>query len=109
MGGKIGWGIICGTRFRITPQVGAYAIMLKEGFVDGNSGSAVVEKGSCATVTAGARFMLGLTPHIGLAVTPEYMFNVAASPGYKALREVSPTIKKWSDGFNLNMYLTFYF
>ena len=109
MGGKMGWGIICGTRFRITPQVGAYAILLKEGYINSSSGHAVVEKGSCATVTAGARFMLGLTPHIGLAVTPEYMFNVAASPGYKLLRETDPTIKKWSDGFNLNMYLTFYF
>lgn len=113
MGGKIGWGIICGTRFRITPQVGAYAIMLKETKTSDtgstSEGPVVVEKGSCATVTAGARFMLGLTPHIGLAVTPEYMFNVAASPGYKLLREIDPDIKKWSDGFNLNMYLTFYF
>ncbi|MCR5820302.1 MAG: PEGA domain-containing protein [Bacteroidaceae bacterium] len=108
-GGRIGWGIICGTRFRITPQVGAYAIMLKETNLTEGSTSAVVEKGSCATVTAGIRFMLGITRHIGLAVVPEYMFHAASSPGYKLLREVSPTIKGWSEGFNTNMYLTFYF
>ena len=115
-GGRMGWGIICGTRFRITPQVGAYAVLMKEGICEGeeysqyaNYDTEVLDNPSCVSMMIAARFMLGLTPHIGLTVVPEYMFRIAESPGHKLLTPVSPIIDKWSKGFNLNMFLTFYF
>ena len=89
---------------------------MKEGICEGeeysqyaNYDTEVLDNPSCVSMMIAARFMLGLTPHIGLTVVPEYMFRIAESPGHKLLTPVSPIIDKWSKGFNLNMFLTFYF
>ena len=108
IGGKVGYGVALGSRFRITPQIGVSVLKLKE----------TMEAGASETPAGGAnvtsalvalRFSAAIVNHFAISVSPEFAFKMMESDGYKALSEVSPTIKKWSNGFNVKLGLTAFF
>ena len=98
-GGKAGYGFVLGTRFRLTPQVGAGVVSIKT-----NSFSS-----SALTASAGLRCECALLGHLGLSVTPEYTFAVSKKEVFKKLEAVSPGIKGWCSGFNARVGLYVYF
>ena len=98
-GGKAGYGFVLGTRFRLTPQVGAGVVSIKA-----NSFSS-----SALTASAGLRCECALLGHLGLSVTPEYSFAVSKKEVFKKLEAVSPGIKGWGSGFNARVGLYVYF
>ncbi len=98
-GGKFGYGIICGTRFRITPQIGAGVVTLTG---DGITTSSVVG-------LAGVRFEFLCAKWFGLHVNPEYSFSMSKQEGWKFLSNSSSSIKALSDGLHLSAGFYFNF
>lgn len=102
--GKIGYGLSVGTRFRITPQIGANYLKLEEAMQDGAS----ITPAQGANVTSalvGIRFSAIITNHFGVTLSPEYSFGISRSNGYKELEPVSSKIKNWGQGFNVKLGL----
>lgn len=100
VGGKLGYGFILGTRFRITPQVGCTYVG-----VSGNNETSVY----ALSGTGGVRLEAACTSHFGISLTPEYAFKLAEADGYKLLSSVLPSMKDWSEGFNCKVGFYFFF
>lgn len=99
-GGKMGYGIIIGTRFRMTPQLGCYYINV--------SGSET----TCAYAlsgTCGLRLELACTKNLLLSFAPEYAFKMKEADGYKVLSNVLPNMKNWAGGLNYKVGLYLFF
>lgn len=104
-GAKVGYGIILGTRARITPQVGATVVNVK-GTEEGGSSSS---DGYVASGCIGARMDYALMHGVGLFVAPEMDFALSKSPVYEQLSAVSSKINSWGNGFNLRVGLSLFF
>lgn len=102
--GKIGYGISMGTRFKLTPQIGANFLKLKESMQDG---ATISPANGCnvASALCGLRFSAVIANHIGISLSPEYSFAVSKSSGFKELEQISPKIKKWGEGINVKLGL----
>ena len=98
-GGKIGYGIIIGTRFRMTPQLGLNYVSAK-----GKETSTYALSG-----TGGLRLEVACIPHLGISVTPEYAFKMKEADGYKRLAAVLPGMKSWTEGFNCKVGVYVFF
>ena len=92
-GGKVGYGIIIGTRWRITPQVGAVCTFMKE-----DRSKAFILSG-----TIGARVDVAVISGLGFFAAPEVAFAIRKSDTYNILEPVSPKIKGWGSGFNVRL------
>lgn len=100
-GVKVGYGIISGTRMRITPQVGATIVSIKS---DGGESKCHVTSG-----TIGARLDYAITSHFGVYAAPELSLAISKSSIYEQLSEVSSKIKGWGNGFNARLGLSIFF
>ncbi len=98
-GGKVGYGFVLGTRFRLTPQVGAGAVSMSS---DNISSSAI-------TASVGLRCECALLGHLGVSITPEYTFAVSKKDVFEQLEAVSSGVKGWGSGFNARVGLFVYF
>lgn len=98
-GGKMGYGIVAGTRFRITPQLGVGYL-----YVSGYESTSYAIKGSI-----GFRGDVALTRHFGLVLVPEYGFPLVKSDVYKKISSASSKVKGWGQGFNVRFGLNIYF
>ena len=98
-GGRLGYGIALGNRFRLTPQLGA-GLLVAGG--DGISAKAVT--GSCALRT---EFVI--VKHLGISLTPEYTFAISKKKVFDAVSNVSKRINGWANGVNASMGIYFYF
>ena len=98
-GGRVGYGIIIGTRMRLTPQVGATAVSVKD--------NEIATYALCAT--AGLRFEYAISSHFGISATGEGIFAVSKKDTFKQLEEMSSKVKGWATGGNLRIgaYLNF--
>lgn len=99
VGGKVGYGIVVGSRIRITPQIG-YGILK----VSGDESDSNTAKG-----IFGVRFDMAIVNHFSLVAAPEYSFSLAESDAYKKIIDVSSKVKGWGSGFNLYLGLSIYF
>ena len=104
LGGKLGYGVVVGTRFKITPQLG-YRFTK---FSESGSGS-YIDGANCSSVTIGARAYCAFSSHFGISLTPEYAIGISKSDGFQILSEVTSKIKNMGEGFNakLSLVLTF--
>ena len=55
------------------------------------------------------RFSAAIIDHLAVSLSPEFSLNLMKSDGYTILSEVSPKIKKWSEGFNVKLGITAFF
>ena len=99
LGAKLGWGVVLGTRMRVTPQVGASLVR-----ISGSEASSYAVKG-----TVGVRADYVLTNHVGVAVSPEYGLALSKSSVFDMLSAVSSKVKSWGSGFNCTVGSHFYF
>lgn len=104
LAGKIGYGIIAGTRFKITPQVGYRFTRLSE---SGNEWH--IYGANCSAATIGVRAYCAISSHFGISLTPEYAIGVSKSDGFKTLSEVTSKIKNMGEGFNAKLALVLTF
>jgi len=98
-GMKVGYGIGIGTRLRLTPQVGATLLSLKDGDL----------KGYALSGAAGVRADFALLPWLGVYAAPEMDFALKKSATYKTLSDVSSGIKHWGTGFNARVGICLFF
>lgn len=101
-GGKIGYGIMAGESFRITPQVGMRYMSLTET----SNGNATPAKGANnAALTIGCKLQYMISKGFGISLTPEYAAAMMKSNGFKALSDVSCTINGWNNGIGAKLSL----
>ena len=91
-GGKVGWGFICSTRLRITPQLSVVYFN-----VDGDWEEYAVQGG------IGVRADFVLAKHFGVAITPEYCVPLNKSYKLEKSSTVSSIVNGWSSGFNCSL------
>lgn len=98
-GGRVGYGIIIGTRMRLTPQVGASVLSVKDNEISTHA--------ICAT--AGLRFEYAIADHFGVSATGEGCFAVSKHSVFQQIADVSSKIKGWGTGGNLRIgaYISF--
>ena len=108
-GAKFGYGIICGNRVRITPQVGGYYVRLTGKQVDDSPASFYPDACHALNMLAGAKLSVALTPFLELNVTPEYALPVYKTELYQSIYDVSPMVKNWTEGFRFNFGIGFFF
>ena len=108
-GGKLGYGFIAGNRIRITPIIGAGVTLLKGTPVDGNTST--FDPSSCSAIFAsgGAKFSCALSSCVELNIIPEYYYSLSKTNIYKALYDISPMVKNWSDGVKISIGLGLFF
>lgn len=94
---RIGYGIISGTRLRITPQLGANIVSFKGEISKSNATSAVF----------GCRTEYALMSGIGVSITPEYALTVKKSNTFQRLLDGG--IKDSAAGFNLKFGINVFF
>lgn len=105
--GKVGYGFPLGTRFRLTPQAGFSFLKLKE-TVEAYKNH-IGDGANVGSMVVGLRFSAAIASHFAFSLTPEYGIGIMKSKGYSTLSEVSPTIKKWGNGFNVKLGVTTFF
>lgn len=99
IGGRVGYGILLGAKWRLTPQLGC-------GIVKINS-----DETGCYVFPAslGGRLDYAINSWLGINITPEFCFPVSKSNVYEQLIKVSSIIKGWGTGFNIRGGLYVYF
>jgi len=108
-GGKVGYGIIIGTRFRITPQVGVGVLQLKGTVKEMGVADPGTTDAYAVPVIGDVRFDIAIAPYVGLSVCPGYSAAVVKSDVFKAIAEASKQISGYATGFNLKAGLYLYF
>lgn len=104
LAGKVGYGFIAGTRFKITPQVGFRFTKLSE-----SGDNWHIDGANCTAATVGVRVYCAFSSRFGISLTPEYAAGVAKSDGFKILSDVTSKIKNMGEGFNAKLALVLTF
>ena len=109
MGAKLGYGIIIGSRFRITPAVGAGLIRLSGKPVD--SVVEAFDPSACSSISAigSVKASIALNSFLELNIMPEYYYSIYKTDLYKAIYDVSPSVAGWSEGVKCNVGIGFFF
>ena len=97
---NVGYGILIGNRFRLTPQIGIQYVALSE-----SADKKVANNANAMSLPIGAKAEFAIVRHFAISLEPSYIINVTKSEGYKALSEISSKIKGYSDGFGINVSL----
>ena len=106
---KAGYGIIVGRSLRLTPQVGAGAIMLNGKVVDPGYSDPKASAAYQIAAQANVRIGLAFTYGMELFVTPSYSISVYKSPLYNHLSEYSTVVSNYGEGFNTQLGVAFLF
>lgn len=106
LGAKAGYGVILGTRFRLTPQIGYRYTAFSE---KKDGGSDMIKGMNCSSLTFGLRAYFAVSRSFGLSLTPEYGIGISESDGFKLISQVSSKLKGYKEGFmgNFSLVLTF--
>lgn len=99
LGGRVGYGIIVGSKLRFTPQVGAASLTVK--------GDEMTATALCATV--GCRVDYALTSFLGINLTPEGQFAVSKKDVFTQISDFSSKVKGWGTGAGVRLGLYLYF
>lgn len=102
-GGKVGYGIIVGSRIRITPQLGLGAVS-----IDG-TGKKGDSKGFASLLTIGCKLDYAFASCLSINIALEYGMGMSKSSNFEKLSDLSSKIKGWADGFNCRIGLALFF
>ena len=104
---RYGYDIMAAPFLGIMPQVGA-AMNIYSG-KDNETKTEDFEKASSVSVIGALRFSLSLGSRVKIQVTPEYDFGAYKSKNCKLISDNDQTFRGWTEGFNLNVGMMFYF
>lgn len=105
VGGRMGFNIDCGNRFRITPQLGA-SVTFGDGdeyLIDNYFDEGEYSDGMTISLLGSIRFFWTMSEHWGLTFSPEYKYSI--SGGKFASSELYGKSKMWTDGFSCRVGL----
>ncbi len=108
VGGRLGYGIMVGKSYRITPQVGALLLKTAE-TMSGNSSGQIASGAYCSSLVIALKLQYLLGKNFGLSLTPEYYLPVMKSEGFKAVSEVSSKVNGWGNGIGVKAALNIEF
>lgn len=106
--GKMGYGIMCSNRVRITPQVGCRIVNLHERQV-ADSEEVILEGASMMSGVLSTRCDIMLGEHFGFSFVPQYLLSLWSSSWATKLKDLSSTINRWANGFSLQTGVSLYF
>lgn len=98
-GGKLGYGIILGSRIRLTPQADINIV----------SASSKSLSGYSTSLGLGCKLDFALTKHFGIGIAPEYIMRIRESEVYSKLLSISSDFDKWSSGFKCRIGISVFF
>ena len=103
---RLGYGIILGTSFRITPQVGLGSFSFKMTPDDPD-----VSLDPCKTKAAifDVKLDYAITKWLGISVCPAYSLPFKPSENYEYFAEVDDIFQSYVKGFNMRTGLYFFF
>jgi len=94
----------------ITPQAGVVMNMFSGNSVDDTDVKTDdFKKASSVAGLIAARLSFSINDQLKVQLTPEYDFGISKSNNCKLISEYDNTFKGWTDGFNLNAGIIFYF
>jgi hypothetical protein len=94
----------------ITPQAGVVMNMFSGNSVDDTDVKTDdFKKASSVAGLIAARLSFSINDQLKVQLTPEYDFGISKSDNCKLISEYDNTFKGWTDGFNLNAGIIFYF
>lgn len=108
-GGKLGYGIIFGSQWRLTPQFGLNVVNLKSVEEYNETAAFDASKAYAVGMSIGTRLEFAFASCASLYVTPEYDFATKKSNYFADMEHVSSTIKGFATGFNLKFGLSLFF
>ena len=98
-GARVGYGVILGSRYRITPQLGVAVLNVTGKQLAANA----------LTASVAVRCECALAGCIGVSLTPEYGFALNKKPVFEKLSATSSVVKGWGTGFNARVGVYLYF
>ena len=98
-GARVGYGVILGSRYRITPQLGVAVLNVTGEQLAANA----------LTASVAVRCECALAKCLGVSLTPEYGFAVNKKPVFEKLSATSSVVKGWGTGFNARVGVYLYF
>lgn len=108
-GANIGYGILLGERFRVTPQIGAGVVSLKgkEKSIGDNNPDAV--NGYAVDMSFGVKAEFYIAKHFSIGIVPAYNVAVSKSDLFTKVSDISSKIKNFESGFNAKVMLSINF
>ena len=105
-GANIGYGILLGERFRLTPQIGAgvVAIKGKEKLIGDNNPNAV--NGYAVDMSFAIKAEFYVTKHLSIGIAPAYNVAVSKSDLFTRVSDISSKVKNFGSGFNAEIVLS---
>lgn len=105
-GGRLGYGISIGEKFRVTPQVGVRFLKTSETLEGGSSAHASGCYCSSMTLNVKLQYKFG---NFSVVASPEYAMPIVKSEGFKELSKTSSTINKWNNGVGVKLGINYEF
>lgn len=108
VGGRLGYGIKLGEAIRLTPQVGMMFMKTSES-VEGGQYDAFAKGAYCSSLAIDLKAQYFFAKNLAVSLVPEYDLPVMKSEGFKVLSTASSKIKKWGNGINVKIGLSYEF
>ncbi|MCQ2113482.1 MAG: PEGA domain-containing protein [Bacteroidaceae bacterium] len=109
IGVKLGYGIIIGTRMRITPQAGTEIVQLSSSNSYNLDTSFDASETYAVSSSISAKFECAITNNFGFYLSPEYTFAVKKGNYYTDMESVSDKIKGFVTGANVKLGVSLFF
>ena len=111
IGGKLGYGIILGTRLRISPQIGLGILKLTGECINegDNRYNPRATDGYSIPLSAAMKIEFACLPHVSLCITPEYQKSIMQSALYRQLIGASKQIEQYSNNVSISAGINIYF
>ena len=108
-GANIGYGILLGERFRLTPQIGAGVVTIKgkEKSIGDNNPNAV--NGYAAEMCFAIKAEFYVVKHLSIGIAPAYNVAVSKSDLFTRVSDISSKVKNFGSGCNAKMVLSINF
>ena len=96
--------------FCLTPQAGVTLNSISGTAIDDiNIINTNMKSATTMSGLAALRLTISLNDRLKIHLTPEYDFGIVKDNNFKTISEHDNTIKSWTDGFNLNASLAYFF
>lgn len=107
-GGRIGYGIMAGKSFRITPQLGMMLLKTSES-MNSSTTSSIASGAYCNSLVIAVKLQYLISKNFGISISPEYDAHIMKSEGFKAISESSKKVKGWGNGIGVKAALNIEF